>query len=155
MRRLGPILLAVPLLVLCGWAACRALVSEETRIRWLVADMAAAFDEGSAGGCSRKLADDFSTPRPAVTKDAVHAGLARFFLMHRGGGPKYRVEVVEPYEVEVLDDQAKLALVARFFLGTDAQWEVAIRADLVTGPGGWKLRYAEWETMSGRTIFRF
>jgi hypothetical protein len=152
------------LYLLFRWAFW-ALASEETRIRWLIQEMADDFNRSRPRACAEGLADDFRDDGSRVGKEEVTAYLLHLFLAARDPKTKeflYRVEVPdEGFEVKVEPGEpprARANLVPRFQeLRSDSPdgaarpiWEVRLEAWLTKTDDGWKVSRSHYETVSGK-----
>jgi hypothetical protein len=144
-------------------ALVRALASDETKIRWLIEDMTEGFNETRMNPVLSGLAQDFLAQGRETDADkaSVRAGLAQLFLQRKDAQTKrfpYRAQVPEAdFEVHVEPGEPRSAA-ADFLVDCDESqgeewrptWKAKVHAELVLGPGGWKIRRASLETRDGR-----
>ena len=132
-----------------------ALASEETRIRWLFADEATAFNDCKALSVLEHFAPDWQDETTGITRQQLKGGLMYVFQNRRD--PKtqqflYRIEVGR-YDVEVEGEHAKavLPLVLHEGLGADerALWELRVTAELGKHDGSWRVDRSRHETIHG------
>jgi hypothetical protein len=160
MKRLLLGLLAVIVLYFLAHWLFVALASDETRIRWLLEDMAGGFNETNARAVVAGLAEDFKEETDGCDRNGVRLGLNHLFLTQRDARTRefpYRVEIgVESLRIAVdaAGRTARVELVARFHesRGEAARvaWEVRIEGELRKGDGGWEVIRSRHETAAGR-----
>jgi hypothetical protein len=156
-------LAGVLLLFLVGRAIVHALASDETKIRWLVEDMAKGFDETRMDPILVAFAEDFRDETSGADRRSLREGLAYLFLTAKDPATKafpYRVEVA--IRELAVDDAAPdsptadCELDARFLDlragASDPTWEIAVTAHWVRGEYGWRIARSSYETRSGRIL---
>ena len=154
------------LLVLCGalllWIGGRALVhalaSDETRIRWLVEDMAEGFGRTRTGAILEGLEKGFVDETSGVDRETLRGMLAHFFLTEKDPATKrfpWRVEAtIESLVVE--RPAATCEVLARFFelRGEEEEerpgWTIRVEGRLEDGEDGWRFVRTSHETLEGR-----
>ena len=166
MRRILLGLAAAVVLFLVGRAIVRALVSDETKIRWMVEDMQEGFDRTRMDPILVAFAEDFSDETSGANRQDVRQALAYLFLTAKDPQTKafpYRVEV----EITKLaidpgsggEPGADCDLAARFFdlrehSGGEPEpaWVIAIASRWERGEYGWRIARTKYETKSGRML---
>lgn len=141
-------------------AIVRALASDETKIRWVVEEMASGFDDTRTSRVLGGLSSDFLDETWGADRELVHAGLARLFFEEKDPETKrflYRVDVPkDELAVEVDGDTARVSLVARFYAvhGNREQlaWKARIEAALVKSKDGWKIRRSRSTSLEGARL---
>jgi hypothetical protein len=166
MRAMKRALFALLALVLL-WFVVRAIVhafaSDERKIRWVVEDMADGFNETRMNPIMSGLAEDFLEDSWGADKALARAGLAQMFLQSKEALTKkfpYRVEIPEEeFHVQVHDGEPRTAefdLLAKFDESKagewSARWQTKVHAQLVLGPGGWKIRSARMNDGQGQRL---
>jgi hypothetical protein len=141
-----------------------AMLPEEARIRRLVQGIAESFNEGSVGGITGHLAEDFREERTSLGREELRLVLAQLFLARRNasGGLLDRVELppggVEVEFDEKSPDTARIRVVGRFTSRAKSGEEreeavVEFSGDLGRVDGRWLLRRASHKLVSGRWPF--
>jgi len=160
------ILLGLAGALLCffvGRAIVRALVSDETRIRWLVEDMQAGFDRTRMDPILVAFAGNFRDDTSGADRQNVREALAYLFLTAKDPQTKafpYRVEVGIPRiavdRSTASEPTADVDVDARFFdrRGSEEQlaWEIAVASRWTRGEYGWRIASTRYETKSGRML---
>ena len=155
LRRL--LLIAALLVVAClaVGAIRRALASDETRIRWLFADEAAAFNDCAAVAVLSHFAPTWQDETTGVTRQALQSGLRWLFQNRRDPQSRrflYRLEVGE-YDIDVQGEQARATLPLVLHEGPDAGdkviWELRVTAELGKHGGEWRVDRSRHETVRG------
>jgi hypothetical protein len=160
-KRSLPILAGISILLIGAWWVYPRLVSDTTRIEWMVDGMAAGFNASSASRAVAGLAEDFVEEKNQVGRSEIKAFLFQLFFTERDPDSKdflYRVSLDRPnIQVEPSGDRAHVSLEARFErrAGKDWKnaWKAKIEADLVERDGEWTITRARHETTSGRRPF--
>ena len=168
MRIILPILAAVVLVLLVGIPALRRLLaSDETLIRWRIAEAIADFDEGRVRAVE-VLAPDFVDETSGVDRDAIRAAIAYATMQRRtsDGEFGYRLEVPggdAAIAVTVAEGggkaggsgggKASATLPLRLFdlrrTPPDPVWELRVEGDLQHGADGWQLTRVRHTTVAG------
>jgi len=156
--------LLVLVVLVVGYGGVRwlvgALASDETRIRWVVEEMVAGFNEGSAKRATSGLAETWKHEGTELRRDDLRGYLLAEFQQQRsrkGRRLTLRVEVPEDaLQVEVKGERAALGLEARFekLRGEEWQplWRVHVDAALARGEDGWKIVETTKEDLEGRGL---
>lgn len=139
-----------------------ALVSDETKIAWLIEEMEEGFDDGSAKSATSGLAHEWRHEDAEVDRDTLRALLAREFMVGRqnhDGELIHRVELPEQLlEITVTDDTAAVRCEAIFERLRDEEWSVVWRArievELVKVEGEWEIHASRHEDLEGRGLRR-
>ena len=163
MKRILLVLAAIAAVFLAGRAIRRALASDETRIRWLVEDMAGGFDRTRMGPILAGIARDWEDESSGADRDTLRQALAYLFFTAKDEATKrfpYRVEVeITRLEVRRADPGPRTAdcgVHARFLERHGEQeklaWEIEITARLERGEEGWRIRRTSHATKSGRML---
>jgi hypothetical protein len=149
-------------LFLVGRAVVRALVSDETKIRWLIEDMREGFDETRMNPILVAFDETFRDETSGADRANVREALAYLFLTAKDPKTKefpYRVEIGVPkLEVDSKTEPrtAECDLDARFFdlrAGEEeVAWEIAIQSSWTRGEYGWRIAGTRCETKSGRML---
>lgn len=137
-----------------------ALASDEKQIRWLVARMEDAYDEGRAGGCVADVHREWrhEGADAHVDRALLEAGLrGRFFQNRSKEGRELLLKVdvdQDALEIEVVEDTATLACEARFYEQVKEEWvltwHTAVEAELVKEDGRWLIKHTRARTLEGR-----
>ena len=163
MKRILFGLLALLLLWFGVRAIVRALASDETRIRWVIEDMADGFNQTRMNPIMNGLAEDFLEDSWGADKELARAGLAQMFLQSKDSRTKkfpYRVQIPEQdFRVQVHEGGPRTAefdLVAQFDESKGEEWHprwtAKVHAQLVLAPGGWKIRRARVDDGGGTRL---
>lgn len=161
MKRIFLVLAGALLLFLVGRAIVRALVSDETKIRWTVEDMRDGFDKTRMDPILVAFAEDFRDDTSGADRADVRQALAYLFFSAKDPETKgfpYRVEI-EITKLAIEDSDPPAAdcdLDARFLdLRAGAEepaWEIAIHSRWTRGEYGWRIKSTRYETKSGRML---
>lgn len=166
MRAMKRALFALLALVLAWFAVraiARAFASEETKIRWVIEDMADGFNDTRMNPIMSGLAEDFLEDSWGADKQLARAGLAQMFLQSKDALTRdfpYRVEIPdEEFLVRVNEVEPRTAefdLVAQFQKSQggewSAHWKAKVHAQLELRPGGWKIVRARLDTVEGQRL---
>lgn len=124
--------------VLGARAVRTALASEETRIAWLFADEAAAFNEGAVTSVLANFAPDWRDETTGIAFEGLHRGLLGLFQNRRDGRTQrflHRVAVGE-LAVDLHGERATAVVPLILYQGLDADeravWELRVTADLAS-----------------------
>jgi hypothetical protein len=161
LRRILLASLALAALVLGTGALVRACAADETKIRWLIADMEEAYNEGDAGDSVGPLARDWRHEGYSIDRQLLLGALFQA-SRERDRETKQllsRVEVDEDAAaITVEGDRATLeceALFSRLRRGTwEEAWRVRFTAELVEGDGGWEIVRSRHEDLRGTHLGR-
>lgn len=133
----------------------RALASDETRIRQVFADEAAAFNDCAALSVLSHFAPTWQDETTAVTCQALKSSLLWVFQNRRDPRSKrflYRLEVGE-CDVDVQGEQASATVPLVLHEGLDAGdkviWELRVTAELGKHDGEWRVDRSRHETVRG------
>lgn len=144
-----------------GRAIHRALQSDETRIRAMLTDAAAAFDRADLAGTLEPLAPDYRDATVGVTRREAAAGLLWLFQNRRDptGRFRHRIELPpEDCDVQIDGDRATVTLLLRLFEGLDEAerlvWTVRITAGVERIEGSWRIVRSEQQTVAGQRPWR-
>ena len=139
-----------------------SLVSDSTRIRWLLDEMEDGFNASSARAVVSGLSKDFQEETSRVSSQDIRSFLVYTFLKERDSKTKefrFRVELGEP-QIEVQEPEKKEATVkvrAGFFERRGDRWrvvwEVDIEGDLEKREEGWKIVRSRHATAEGKRPF--
>jgi hypothetical protein len=162
-KRLLLVLLALVALYFGVRALVRALASDDTRIRWLVADMADGFDDTRMNPILSGLAQDFVDEGSGARKDDVRAGLAQLFLQRKDPKTKkfpYRARIeqegftVRVHSAESKSGEADFVLVLEESAGElwHVAWKAQVHAQLGEDSGDWFLRRTRVDTLEGQRL---
>lgn len=160
MKRFLIATLTVLALYFAGRALVRALVSDETKIRWLIEDMADGFNGTRMNPVLEGLAADYLDETSGADREMVRQALVHLFFTAKDETTKrfrYRVELSTPGVkiIETVPDlwKAECDIEARFFErhGKDetVAWQVQIAAKLERGQDGWRFTRTSYHTESG------
>jgi hypothetical protein len=141
-------------------ALVHALASDETKIRWVVEDMAAGFNNTRMSPILDGLARDFLDETWGADRGLVHAGLAHMFFEMKDETTKhflYRVEIPrDEITIEIDGATAEMNLVASFFeVHGEAEklaWKARMLARFVKTDDGWKIRRSESTSLAGTRL---
>ena len=150
--------LAVAVLWIAGRALVRALASDETKIRRIVAEMADGFDRTRMDPILAGLHREFVDETSGATRQEIREGLAYLFFTAKDEATKgfpYRARV-EITSLAVHRPTAECAADVRFVDVRGGKetpaWEIAVRFELDHGDDGWRIRKSSYETRSGRML---
>jgi hypothetical protein len=163
MKRALFALLALVLLWFVVRTIARAFASDQTRIRWVIEDMADGFNETRMNPIMSGLAEDFLEDSWGADKALARAGLAQMFLQSKEALTNkfpYRVEIPEDeFHVQVHDGEPRTAefdLVAQFEESKggewSARWKANVHAQLELAAGGWKIHRARLSDGGGQRL---
>ena len=148
-------------LVVFGYFTGRFLVglflSDETRIRNVIEEMEAGFNEGSGKRASSGLAETWTHAGRAVRRDDLRGYLLAEFQQQRTQRKRQltlRVDVLDDLLlIDVQDDRANATIEARFEKLRGETWEplwhMRVEAELEKGDDGWKITRTEKEDLEG------
>jgi len=154
------LLLAVAVIVV-GFLAVRQLVivlaSDETKIEWLIEDMADGFNDAHAGDAVEGLAKDWRHEGSGIDRPTLQAALFqefRSFGESKRGRETYRVEVLEDLlTIRVDGETATVAGEAEFARAHEDEWSTVWRirfaAELANGEAGWEIGTSRHENLEG------
>jgi len=155
------LMLGTAVLAYAGYRMSLSFVDDEVRIRWLLDDAVAGFNDADRSDCLASVAEDFAHHRPRLNRDDLGRLLAAVFLRGRPGMGefRFRAEVVaDSVQITVDDSKAQLQFTINMQerrSGTFVPaWEVLISGELVKDDGDWWLRRTEHRTQSGRLPLR-
>lgn len=102
------------LVLSCSWLLYLFLfrvVPDETRIRWVIEEMAENFNDGDAAGVGDGLAADFFDKRHNYTRRELVLALLYTVNQHRrrDGSFSLRAELLSPPEISVHDEKPRTA----------------------------------------------
>jgi hypothetical protein len=140
-------------LVLLGWigvrAGWRALASDDTQVRLVLADMALGFDDGDVGPVLDGLASDFQDESSGAVRSDVRGVLAQLFFTEIDPKTKrfrLRVDLGDldalPVEIQETDPpRVELDLAPRFYkrVGETEElfWDARMHVVLEERDGSW------------------
>ena len=171
LKKVFLILIALGLAAWIGYLLLYAFASHETRIRWLLQDMATSFNDGSAGGVARRLAEDFVDEDHNLDRATVHGYLAAFFVRQKleHGNFPYHAEILDPDVIPELSEEdririgvddsdppkATLGVRVRFseLIGENERKPIGVaefHATCVIEDGRWRLVRAGMRVLEGR-----
>jgi hypothetical protein len=161
MKRALPALLALLVLFFAVRAVARALASDETKIRWVLEDMADGFNDTRMNPILAGLDPEFLDEHWGADREMVRAGLAQLFLQAKDAQTKkfpYRVAlpeselktVVQPTEPRT----AETDLVAAFEQSQgevwQPAWKIRVHAQWTLLPGGWRIKHTQTVEVEGK-----
>lgn len=163
MKRILLVLLGAAALFVGVRAIVRALASDETKIRWLVLDMADGFDRTRMDPILAGLARGYVDLTSGVDRDGLRQALAYLFFTAKEETSKkfpYRVEVaIRRIEVRAGEEDRRtaeceldLTFLARHGEIEKTSWAIAVSARLERGDDGWRIVTTTHDTTSGRRI---
>lgn len=163
MRRILLVLAGMLVCFFVGRAIVRALVSDETKIRWLVEDMRDGFDRTRMDPILVAFAESFRDETSGADRSNVREAIAYLFLTAKDPQTKafpYRVEVdVSKIGIDESSADAPTAdcdLVVRFFdlRGSEEKlaWKIAIASHWIRGEYGWRIASTRYEEKAGRML---
>ena len=157
-------------LILIGISACAVIaywvylasVSDDTRIRWLVADMLEGFNDSRAGTVVSGLSENFTEDTTHVSRDEIKVFLVQLFFTERDPRTKeFRFKA----EISNLETRVKggdppsatVRLTATLLEKSGAQWAsawvVEVEGDLRKEDGDWQFFRARYKSREGRRPF--
>ena len=139
-------------------------VSHETRVRWVLEECAAGFNETHKSRCIDGLALDYTDETSRFTRDQLGQMLTYLFLKEKHPDMnefRYRVELPrDQIEIKVLEgspETAEVSLVARFLKlqkgAFEPVWEVKIDGNMENASEGWKVKRTRYHGVSGKQPF--
>lgn len=160
MRRPTLLLAVIVAVAVTAYAGYRMLVSDETRIRWLLEDAASSFNQAHLRSCLEAFHLDYRDTTTGLERARLGHVLRLLFL--RDLDPKtkaflFRVRLpTEDLAIQV-DDNGEQAE-ARFQLDLEkkrqeawqSQWQVWVTAKLQKVDGEWRIHRSSHETAAGR-----
>ncbi len=160
MGRVQRILLGAALALLAAWGAWalrRALVSDETRIRWRIEEALEAFNAGRPGSAVEPLAEDWYDRTNGLHKDTLHQILVGVLMQERGareGFPWVLALNEETLTIAVgsegrAESSLEASLARRRGDALETTWRVVIQAEWRDGEDGWQVVSTEHQTLSG------
>jgi hypothetical protein len=160
-KRLALLLVAVALTSFLGRALYRALASDETKIRWMVADMVRGYDEGDVGDCIGAFAESWRHEGSEITRELLRGALIQTALERDPATKRQssRVEIqAESLVVTVAGDKARLECEARFSRLRHGEWEptwdLHAEAELEKGEHGWRIVQSRHRDLRGTELGR-
>jgi hypothetical protein len=154
-------LFALVALYLGSGLVIRFFASDETRIRWLVAQMEEAYNAGRPGSCVGPLAKDWRHEGSSIDREQLLGGL---FQAARERDKETRqlrskVEVDEDaVQVSVDGERATLATEALFWRlragSWEESWRLRIEAELEDGDEGWEIVRSRHQDLAGTHLGR-
>lgn len=139
----------------------RFFASDETKIRWLVAQMEQAYNAGRPGACVGPLAKAWRHEGYELDREMLLGGLFQAAREREKETRQLRskVEVDEDaLEVVVNGERATLSTQAVFWrlrAGSWVQsWHLRIQADLVDGEEGWEIVKSRHDDLAGTHLGR-
>jgi hypothetical protein len=140
-----------------GRALWRAMASDETRIGWLVADEAAAFNGAAPLSILSGFAPEYREDTVGLDRNGLRAALLWAFQNQRAGDGafRYRVEIApESLDATVDGDSAQAGFGLLLFdrrTGQDAPiWEIDVKAGLRRRDGDWSFVRSTHTTLRGQ-----
>jgi hypothetical protein len=141
-------------------AIVHALASDETKIRWVVEDMASGFNDTRMSRVLGGLSKDFLDETWGADREMVRAGLAHMFFEEKDPETKhflYRVDIPrDELAIDVQGESASMGFVANFYEVHGASeklaWKARIHAALVKSSDGWKIRRSENKSIEGTRL---
>lgn len=163
MKRAVFLLVAALAAFLVGRAIVHSLASDETRIRWVIEDMAEGFDGTRMDPILRGLARDYLDESSGADRDTLRQALAYLFFTAKEETTKrfpYRVEVtisrIATTEEPDGKKTASCEMTARFLerAGEEEElaWEVEGTAQLKEEEGDWRIRRTSHATRAGSRL---
>jgi len=151
----------VLLLVAVGWggavAVYFAMASDETRVRWLFEDEAAAFNDRALLSIMSGFADDYRDGTRGIGHQQLRGWVVWSFRSQRAddGGYRYRIELPdEDLKVVVTGDEAKADLALRLYDRIESEqqpsWGLLVHAELERRDRGWCIVRSTHETVAGQ-----
>jgi len=150
LKRLALALVGAALAFALVRSILRSLASDETRVRWLVEELARDFNAGDAGDVGAKLHADYVDLGTGYGRDVVQEALLYLVFQDREPGTKgfrYRVEIdADALEVRVHDSDPRTAdatIRADLFRRTgeteEPYWNAVVPTRFAKGENGWKI----------------
>lgn len=139
-----------------------SMVSDETKIRWLVERMEEGYDDGDLSDCVGPLSDDWHHEGYLVDRERLKLGLFQAFREERDrdtGKRTSKVDVDEDgMQIAVDGDEATLTAEAVFSRLRGEAWEdtwnIRVEAHLEKGDDGWKIVRTSHEDLKGTQLSR-
>jgi hypothetical protein len=154
-------LVALIALYLGAGLVIRFFASDETKIRWLVAQMEEAYNAGRPGSCVGPLAKDWRHEGYSIDREQLLGGLFQAARERDRETRELRTRVeVDEEAVEVTLDgsRATLATEARFFRlragAWEPSWHLRVTAELEDGDDGWEIVKSRHEDLAGTHLGR-
>jgi len=162
MKKAILVVIGAGLLYLFGQLLYRALASDETRIGWLLDDVARGFNKCRAGLTVEGFSEEFREKTAHKTRAELRRVLAYLFMTHRHPESKefrFRVKI-EGVRITFPDPpkstaQATLRAVFHYLRKKEFEpvWTVEIDAKLENGPNGWKVVSSTHQGVDGKRPF--
>jgi hypothetical protein len=141
-------------------AIVHGLASDETKIRWVVEDMASGFNATRMSPVLAGLAPDFLDETWGADRELVHAALAHMFFTDKDETTKrflYRVEIPkDDLTIDIDGHNAEMKFVASFFEvhGDEEKmtWKARMQAHFVKTDDGWRIRRSESTSIEGKRL---
>lgn len=159
----GIVFLALlPVLWFGGRAVLRAIVPDETLIRWEIEEMQEGYNSGDVGDAVSVLDDAWRHRGYELDREMLHAGLVREFFQDRDPVSKKlrrRVDMEEDsLKIEAQEDDASLEVEVWFSRLDDEQWtegwRARIEAKLHRTEEGWRIVESSHEDVRGTSVSR-
>jgi hypothetical protein len=161
MKRTLLVLLGIAALYFGGRALRRALVSDETRISWVLDDMCEGFGATRMNPVMAGLAVEYTDEALGADRDLVKLGLAHLFFEQSGGADKrfpYRVEwrseagprVDASGEEKTAEMELELEIFRREGEAENVVWKAKVDAQLRKRDGEWRFVRTHTTTIDGR-----
>lgn len=156
MQRILLLAIAVVLSFFVGRAVYRAMASDETRIGWLFAAEAEAFNGGSVLSVLSHFAPDYRDDAAGMDLPMLRGAV--MYVLQNHGDPQqrdcWRVDLPQGAgSVAVDGDAATAELPVQLFQGRDADtkllWQVQVTAQLRRIDGDWRIARSTHRTTQG------
>lgn len=163
MKRLLLALVAAVALWFGGRAIVRALASETTRIRWVVDDMVAGFNDTRMNPILDGLAADYLDETYGADRALLRAAAASVFFQAKDPSTKkflYRLERMPRVEIAVVETpatkSARVKLELQFFRrrgeSEESAWTIHVDGRMEKRDGDWLFVRTETKTTDGERI---
>jgi hypothetical protein len=154
-------LASLPLAYLGSGVVRRWLASDETEIRWLVADMEEAYNAGDPSGCVEPIAAGWHHAGNELDRRMLFGALLQIAQERERETRELRSRVEideEAATITLAGERATLVLDAQFQRRKGAEWQpswqVRITAELVDGDDGWEIVASSHEDLAGTHLGR-
>jgi hypothetical protein len=164
LKKIGLALVALGLLAALVRVLVLTLVSDETRIRWVIQDAVEGFGNARANPVLDALARDFQDETSGFTREDLRGPLAAVFFQEKDPQTKgfpYRLEIAAAIEIAVTDGEPAEANVAFPAVIVDTRggarreaWAFRVEGRMEEREDGWVFVRTTHETTGGSARLR-
>lgn len=147
MRRILLVVIGSLVAFFGGRAIAHALASDETEIRWIIADMDDSFDRAKMARCLRSVAQDWAHENsPSIDREKLRGALLHALFNERNKEKRFTLRVDVPATnlvIEIDGDEAVVRAVVKFSRLHKQEWEPVwdfeLEADFERRDGDWMI----------------